>query len=152
MELLVRNLQRLPVDEDLLARAARHTVAVGLQAPDSPADTAPDSIGIAVVDDRRIRELNRGFLGADETTDVIAFEAEDDPVRRSGEVIVSADTARRQAQEYGHSMAREMCLLVAHGVLHVLGYEDEDQSARGRMMHLQEQALSALGGGLTDHG
>ncbi len=144
MEVTIRDLQELPFDENLLETAARRAALVGIEAPDTPARRVPDVISIAIVDDDRIREINRSFRDTDATTDVIAFEAEDEPDRLAGEVIVSADTARRQAEEYEHSLQRELCLLVAHGVLHVLGYEDYDDDARARMMALQEQALAGI--------
>lgn len=147
MEVLIRDLQGLPVDEQLLARAARGAARTGLEAPDAPTDALPDAVSIAIVDDRRIRDLNRSFRGTDAPTDVIAFEAESEPDRLSGEVIVSAETAQRQAEEFGHSLERELCLLVAHGVLHVLGYEDYDDASRARMHELQELALRAMEGG-----
>jgi len=147
MEVLIRDLQSLPVDEQLLARAARGAARAGLEAPDAPTDALPDTVSIAIVDDRRIRDLNRSFRGTDAPTDVIAFEAESEPDRLSGEVVVSAETAQRQAEEFGHSLERELCVLVAHGVLHVLGYEDCDDASRGRMDELQERALRAMEGG-----
>jgi probable rRNA maturation factor len=152
MEVLIRDLQSHPLDEALLRDAAMQAARVGIEADAAPSDTLPDTVSVAIVDDDRIREINRSFRGTDATTDVIAFEAEDEPDRVAGEVIVSADTARRQAEEYGHSLQRELCLLVAHGVLHVLGYEDHDADARERMMALQEQALGRLEGGSTDRG
>jgi len=150
MELLIRDLQSLPVDVPLLEAAAREAARVGVRAPDAPTDSPPDTVSVAIVDDARIRELNRRYLGRDTTTDVIAFEAEDEPDRRAGEVIVSADTALRQAEEYGHSHQRELCLLVAHGVLHVLGYEDYDDDARTRMLELGEHAVKQTECGESD--
>jgi len=150
MEVLIRDLQDLPFDEALLEDAAIQAASVGVEAHDAPSDRMPDEVSIAVVDDDRIREVNRDYRGTDATTDVIAFEAEAEPDRLAGEVIVSADTAARQAEQYGHSMQRELCLLVAHGVLHVLGYEDYDHEARTRMMALAQQALERLEGGLTN--
>lgn len=152
MEVLIRNLQSLAIDEELLERAAREAARVGTEAADAPSAEPPDTLSIAIVDDARIRVLNRSFRDTDATTDVIAFEAEAEPDASAGEVIVSADTARRQADEYEHSLRRELCLLVAHGVLHVLGYEDYDDAARTRMMQLQEQALRAMEGGSGDLG
>ena len=150
MEVLVRNLQALPVGEELLVRAANEAARVGVAAADAPSHHLPDTIGIALVDDRRISELNSAYLGREGPTDVIAFEAEDEPEARSGEVIVSSETAVRQAAEYGQSLERELCLLVSHGVLHVLGYEDYDDEARARMNDLSERVLAALEGGGSD--
>lgn len=137
----------MSIDESLLRDAAIQAAAIGVDAPDAVSHRVPDAVSIAIVDDDRIREINRSFRGTHATTDVIAFEAEDEPDRVAGEVIVSIDTAARQAEEYGHSLLRELCLLVAHGMLHVLGYEDYDDEARARMMTLQEKALERLEGG-----
>lgn len=136
MQVEIRNLQDLPIDEDLLADAARLALAIG--------GGELDGVAIAIVDDRRIREVNRAYRNSDFPTDVIAFEAEDEPEGRAGEVIVSAQTAAGQAQEAGHSLQAELCLLVAHGVLHVLGYEDYDDDARARMNALQDEVLARL--------
>ncbi|MGC9318263.1 MAG: rRNA maturation RNase YbeY [Armatimonadota bacterium] len=142
MEVAIRNLQDLPVDEEALAKAAR--LAQGA------ADRPLDAVSVAVVDDGRIREVNRRFRNTDATTDVIAFEAEEEAGRLAGEVIVSAQTARRQAEEAGHPLQAELCLLVAHGVLHVLGYEDYTPHDRAEMAELQEGVLQRMRERLSD--
>lgn len=140
IDVSIRDLQDLPVDEALLAEAARRAVRLG--------EGELHSLSIAVVNDARIRALNRRFLDRDAPTDVIAFEAEREPDGPSegaaGEVIVSADTARRQAREAGHSLQAELCLLVAHGALHALGYEDHDTQSRARMDELQSRVLEQM--------
>lgn len=143
MDVEIRNLQALPVDEDLLTTTARLTLEL--------AGGDLDTVAIALVDDRRIRAVNRDWRNSDFPTDVIAFEAEDGPEGRAGEVIISGQTAQRQAQEAGHSLQAELCLLVAHGVLHVLGYEDYDDDARARMNDLQDEVLARLRERLTRH-
>ncbi|MEA3403516.1 MAG: rRNA maturation RNase YbeY [Armatimonadota bacterium] len=142
MEVEIRNLEELPVDNRVLAEAARGARAAG--------DRPLDAVSIAVVDDTRIREVNRRFRNTDAATDVIAFEAEEEAGRLAGEVIVSAQTARRQAHEAGHSLQTELCLLVAHGVLHVLGYEDHSPEARAEMTELQEGVLQHMRELLSD--
>lgn len=143
MDVEIRNLQALPVDEDLLTTAACLTLEL--------AGGDLDTVAIALVDDRRIRAVNRDWRNSDFPTDVIAFEAEDGPEGRAGEVIISGQTAQRQAQEAGHSLQAELCLLVAHGVLHVLGYEDYDDDARARMNDLQDEVLARLRERLARH-
>ncbi len=143
MQVQIRDLQTLPTDRNLLGDAARAALAV--------AGGALDALDIAIVDDRRIREINRAYRNSDYATDVIAFEAEDGPAGRCGEVIVSAQTALRQATEAGHSLQAELCLLVAHGVLHVLGYEDYDRHSRATMNQLQQRVLAMLGERLDRH-
>ncbi|MGD9498267.1 MAG: rRNA maturation RNase YbeY [Armatimonadota bacterium] len=143
MRVQIRNLQTLPVDEALLADAARATLRV--------AGGELGAAEIAIVDDRRIRAVNREYRNCDLPTDVIAFEAEDGPAGRVGEIIISAETADRQAQEAGQSLQAELCLLVAHGVLHALGYEDHNEPARARMRALQERALESVAERLSQH-
>jgi probable rRNA maturation factor len=102
-------------------------------------------VHVTVVDDRRIRALNARYLGTRRATDVLAFElAVPGPGRLWGEVIVSAETAARQARRLGVPLAAEMDLLVVHGLLHLAGYDDHDPR-HARRMH--ERAREILDGG-----
>lgn len=94
-------------------------------------------LSLALVDDDRIVSLNARLLGRDNPTDVIAFEAEEG----EGEVIISVDTAARQAVTEGHSLLTELRYLIAHGVLHVLGYDDSDEASRQEMLRRQDEIL-----------
>jgi probable rRNA maturation factor len=90
---------------------------------------------VTVVDDRRIRALNARYLGKRRATDVLAFDlAGPGPARLWGEVIVSAETAARQARRVGVPLAVELDLLVVHGLLHLAGYDDHEPR-RARRMH-----------------
>ncbi len=108
-------------------------------------DAALDNLSVVLVDDARMAELNEQLLGRSGPTDVIAFEAEEDEEGRSGEIIISVETAVRQAEEYGHSLTQELCLLVVHGLLHVLGYEDEPETKRAEMERVQQELVSEIG-------
>lgn len=77
------------------------------------------------VTDREIRALNRRFKRRDRATDVLSFE--------SGDIVVSVDTARRQAREQDHSLRRELVHLALHGLLHLLGRDDDTAARRARM-------------------
>jgi probable rRNA maturation factor len=91
-----------------------------------------------VTGDRRIRDLNRDFLGRDTATDVLSFPDGDmlpDGRRLVGQIVVSLDTARRQADVEGHSELRELQELVLHATLHLLGYDHA--SDRGEMNRLE---------------
>ena len=99
-------------------------------------------ISIMLTDDEHIQELNKEYRTADRPTDVLAFsqlegEGAVAPADRIalGDVVISVDTAERQASEQGHALEDELDLLVIHGVLHLLGYDDEtgDQAADMRM-------------------
>ena len=87
-----------------------------------------------VTDDRELRRLNREFLGNDYATDVLSFPEEGFHTAAegwSGEIAISAQRAREQALAYGHSIEHEICILMLHGVLHLMGMDHETD--RGKM-------------------
>lgn len=96
------------------------------------------ALGVILVSDRRISEYNRHFLGHRGPTDVITFNHR----RRQGEVIISVETARRQALEQGHSLLREILVLAVHGALHLSGHDDRTP-ARRRLMEAATARLLA---------
>ncbi len=105
-------------------------------------------VSLVVVDDREIRRLHREFLGKDSVTDVISFPMQERPVRRGelfGEIVASAQTARRLASELGHSASDELTLYLVHGVLHLLGFDDHDEKNRRIMRRAERQCLAAAG-------
>lgn len=92
------------------------------------ADLAPEakSLGVRLVDDEEMRQLNRQFRGVDAPTDVLSFPGGDwAEGSHLGDVVISIPSARHQAQSRGHSTQRELRLLLVHGVLHCLGYDHE---------------------------
>ena len=91
-----------------------------------PLLASPAEVHILMTDDARIRELNQRYRTIDEPTDVLSFaDGSTLPTGMTllGQIVVSLDTARRQAAEMGHSEARELHELVLHGVLHLLGHD-----------------------------
>jgi len=121
-----------------LARAAARALAAeGL---------AGAQVSLTLVGDRAIRALNRRWRGLDRATDVLAFsqrEGEGGGLHPEllGDVVVSVETARRQARLAGHSLAAELELLVVHGVLHLAGHEHEGDAAAARRMRRRERAV-----------
>jgi probable rRNA maturation factor len=103
------------------------------------------SVSLAFVRDAVIRRLNREFLKHDRATDVIAFPLGDGGV--FGEVVVSGETARREARARGLPPEEELLRYVAHGILHLLGYDDHAPADRERMWKRQEAELRRLGAG-----
>lgn len=111
-------------------------------------DVAHCALSVAVVDDRRMRELNRRFTGHDSATDVLSFELDDDPAAPadgaatplSGEIIVNAQRAIREAAKRGAEPEGELMLYAVHGLLHLLDYDDLTP-AEARRMHAQEDEL-----------
>jgi probable rRNA maturation factor len=103
-------------------------------------------VDVTVVDDPAIRRLNARYLHRRTTTDVLAFDLEaPGPSRLMGEVIVCADTARRQARRVGVSVALELDLLVVHGLLHLAGWDDHEPR-EARLMHEREREILAASG------
>ena len=116
------------------------------------------TLGLHLVSDATIRALNAEHRGQDVHTDVLSFPLHATPDARQmpfvlppaepvslGDVVVSLPRAREQAHTFGHSTARELAYLVAHGVLHVLGYDHEMPDERERMRQREEEALVPLG-------
>ncbi len=100
-------------------------------------------ISIALVDIKRMAKLNEKFRGVKEPTDVLAFPLGGEFVSTEnllGEVVVSIDKAEEQARERGHSLENELALLTVHGVLHLLGYTDEDEDKR-KIMQAKENKI-----------
>ena len=105
---------------------------------------AHHDLDVTVVSDREIRRLNARYLGKRRATDVLAFDLTGPgPSRLLGEVVISADTAARQAAAVGVAVALELDLLLVHGVLHLTGYDDHTPSAARRMHERARRILSA---------
>ena len=82
-------------------------------------------IELILTTDEEIRELNKIHRNKDKTTDVLSFPLEDMPGMPLGSIVISLDTAKRVANELGHSIEEEIKLLFIHGLLHLLGYDHE---------------------------
>jgi len=99
---------------------------------------------VSIVDDREIRRLHGRYLGGRRATDVIAFNLEGPPSSPLlGEVVISAETAARQSREVGVPVARELDLLLVHGVLHLAGWDDHTPADAHRMHERAREILDA---------
>jgi probable rRNA maturation factor len=98
-------------------------------------------IEVALVDDEGIRELHRTYLKIDTPTDVLTFQLNDPDESLAGLVVVSAETAAREAARYGQSIVEEALLYAIHGVLHLCGYDDIEARDARRMRLRQIQLL-----------
>ena len=107
----------------------------------------PATMDLLIADDREIARLNRRHLGKDNATDVLAFEDGDteDGRIRLGDVVVSAETARRVAAERGGDFARELTFYALHGLLHLLGMRDDSDAERRAMLQTQARAMLEYG-------
>jgi probable rRNA maturation factor len=94
-------------------------------------------LNIIATDNRYIRLLNRDYRGEDKATDVLAFDLQgqegDGKEGPLGEIYISCEKAQRQAKAYRHSFREEVRKLVAHGLLHLLGYDHREEEQRGLM-------------------
>jgi probable rRNA maturation factor len=111
----------------------------------------PDAeLSVLIVDDAEIREINRDYLGRDKATNVISFamqEGEGTGVQPGllGDVVISAETAARDAAEADLPFERELYFLLLHGILHLLGYDHERSTeAEARRMEEREREIFAL--------
>ncbi|MFQ5811350.1 MAG: rRNA maturation RNase YbeY [Armatimonadota bacterium] len=155
IEIDVRNVQQLPAERALATDAARATVELmardlGEVGGGGEEGREQVQVSILLTNDAHIAELNREYRGLNEPTDVLAFpQSQDDDEGRMqgalGDVVVSVERAYEQAAEAGRSPEAEICELVAHGVLHLVGLEDDTADGRRNMQRRQGEVLADLG-------
>ena len=134
------------VNEDWAKRIARQVLKAEGVAP-------PYEVSLVFTDSETVQQLNRDYRGVDRPTDVLAFymlskkEADSafalppDDVLHLGEVIISYPQAVEQAKEQGHSIEKEMALLIIHGILHLLGYDHEEPGDESEMRPREKELL-----------
>lgn len=101
----------------------------------------PGVVSVTLIDDLNIGRVHLQFMDDPSPTDVITF-----PYGEEGEILISVETAERQALEYGVSVERELVLYLIHGLLHLSGYEDGTEASRSEMAVLQESLVSEVFG------
>jgi probable rRNA maturation factor len=138
------------LDAGWLQRIAEQVLTLQSVAPEA-------ELGLVITSQEKVRELNRHYRDKDKPTDVLAFPmlaAEEDPasfipppdgIRHLGEVIISYPQAALQAGERGYSTDKEIAILVIHGILHLLGYDDETPEPRKLMQAREQEILSQIG-------
>lgn len=149
LKVRIRNAQKalpLPDGTRALIRAACAAVL------EAEGFARPAEVSVTLVDDARIRELNREFRQIDRATDVLSFPLGEDGVydedpatglAQLGDVVLSLEHAVAQAEEYGHSVRREIGYLTVHSMLHLLGYDHVDDGAQAADMRAREEAVMA---------
>ena len=141
--------QKLPLPEDieqLIEDCAREAL--------NEEEIAEDvELSVTFTDNENIRKLNNEFRQIDRETDVLSFPLGDesfevDPDNDAvllGDIVISLEKARSQAEEYGHSFRREVAFLLTHSLFHLLGYDHETPDEEKEMFEKQERALERLG-------
>ena len=126
----------------LIERAVRATLKHQKESPKV-------NLAVVLTDSRRLRKLNRDYLGIDAPTDVLSFPAsESNPetgARYLGDILISIPYAAKGAKQAGHPLESELQLLVVHGVLHLLGHDHAKPRAKARMWKAQREILTRLG-------
>jgi probable rRNA maturation factor len=108
-------------------------------------------VSVVITDDKEIAELNREYRGLDRSTDVLSFpqlEGEDPATETGGivplgDIVISVEHVKVQAVEYDHPVRQEFDFLLVHGLLHLLGY-DHDENNQGEMYEVQKDLMSKL--------
>jgi probable rRNA maturation factor len=114
-------------------------------------DERESSISVSFVRDPKIRELNRTFRGMDKPTDVLSFplvepgDVYPGAERLLGDIVISVDTAKRQAADYDAPVGREVQRLLIHGVLHLLGHDHIEPVERAAMEAEERRLAAAIG-------
>lgn len=101
-------------------------------------------VGVTFVGDRRMRRLNRQYRKKDQTTDVLAFTMREGPSVHSislGDVVIAVPTASCHARKENRSLDEEVAVLLIHGILHLCGYDHEQNIREARRMHRRERMI-----------
>ncbi|HOV25435.1 MAG TPA: rRNA maturation RNase YbeY [Pseudobacteroides sp.] len=158
MEIYIENMQDKIEVTPLLEKIINDSVKTSM---DMEKFNIKSEVSILLVDDEKIREINNEHRQIDKATDVLSFpvvdmrEGEivsdigdfdlDEDLLLLGDIIISLETAKRQAEEYGHSFEREIAFLTTHGIFHLLGYDHMEKEEEEKMLHKQETVLRKLG-------
>ncbi|WP_407386073.1 rRNA maturation RNase YbeY [Ruminococcus sp.] len=111
-------------------------------------------VSVTFVDNEEIRSMNRKFRDIDAATDVLSFplgengEYDLNPATGAkllGDVVISLERARDQAEEFGHSLEREVCYLSVHSMLHLLGYDHMEPQEKAEMRMKEETVMTRIG-------
>ncbi|BAY90525.1 MULTISPECIES: rRNA maturation RNase YbeY [unclassified Tolypothrix] len=149
--------KNLGVDERIAGETWEHWFACWLEILQSELPPAPGyEISLRLTDDAEIQTLNAQYRQQDKPTDVLSFAALEVDIPQNaemfasmplylGDIVVSVDTAKRQAQQQEHSLQTELAWLVAHGLLHLLGWDHPDEESLVRMLKQQVILLRKVG-------
>ncbi|MCD5398023.1 rRNA maturation RNase YbeY [candidate division NPL-UPA2 bacterium] len=138
----IKNEQRkIKVDQRIIRQAGEETLR--------RENSSLAEVSIVLVTDNYIKDLNRKYRGVEEATDVLAFPMQEGEFsglhpHLLGDVVISVERAREQAREFGHRFEEELNLLTIHGLLHLLGYDDQTDKDRKKMEVREKEIWKAV--------
>jgi probable rRNA maturation factor len=130
--------RRLAVDSRALETFAQFALSecVKLRQRKSSALKKLNEITVILVSDSRIAEIHRRFMNEPDPTDVITFQ--------HGEIVISTETAKRQARQFGTTVVHELRLYLVHGLLHLCGFDDRTSAGAAEMKRVQERIVRSV--------
>ncbi|SNS92111.1 probable rRNA maturation factor [Anaerovirgula multivorans] len=147
MELAIDNRQNIVDIEEELIKILQKAVEACLVYEGWEEDY---EVSLSLVDNAEIQQLNKGYRGKDNPTDVLSFPMVDDDTptmeeKILGDIVISVEKAVEQAEEYGHSFYREISFLTVHSMFHLMGYDHMEEEDEKIMRHKEEEVLMKLG-------
>lgn len=129
MKLEINNLTRGKIDKRFLEKIAKKTLKFLMFGKEA-------EISLVIVEEGRMRNLNKKYRKKNKVTDVLAFDY--------GEIFICLPQAKRQARKLGHSLKKELAILLIHGILHLAGYDDETKKDYNKMVRAQKKIWQEL--------
>ncbi len=126
-----------------MPRLKRRETSVWIESVAATYDRRIGEIGYMFVDDEKILEINREYLGHDYYTDIITFDYDERDVL-NGDIVISVDTVRSNAEQFGKSFDDELHRVIIHGILHLCGINDKGPGERELMEAAEDRALTLL--------
>jgi len=123
IEIEINNLTKTRINKKFLEKVAEKTLKI--------LKIKMTELSLAIIGEARMKELNRKYRQRNRATDVLAFDY--------GEIFICLPQAKKQAKQLGHSLNKELGILLIHGLLHIAGYDDETKKDYNKMVKKQEQ-------------
>ncbi len=149
MNLLIANNTNEELDLDLISEKAEKTIKEVLRVEKIEENV---EVSLSIVDKDQIHELNKTYRGVDRPTDVLSFPLDEEgfdqdgnPILLLGDIVICLDVAKDQAEDFGHSLEREIMYLICHSTLHLLGYDHIEEDDKKEMRSKEKEVMKNLG-------
>lgn len=149
MNLLISNNTSEELDLDLITEKAQKTISEVLRVEKIEENA---EVSLSIVDKGQIHILNRDYRDVDRPTDVLSFPMDEEgfdqdgnPILLLGDIVICLDVAKEQAEDFGHSLEREIMYLICHSTLHLLGYDHIEEDDKIEMRAKEKEVMKNLG-------